>query len=154
MRPVETASRVAWSKGAAAEPVGCRVHETAEQARADRLAIMLAILCVLHAFDLAFTQTQLSRPNFAESNSLARLATSLAPENGGGSGYRVAAFKCALFGVGLLLLWAMRRRWQAECGAWFLLGVSAALMAWWICYLTELETCLCDPARLGELDVY
>jgi hypothetical protein len=130
------------------------VRQTTEHARAKRLAILLAILAVLHAFDLAFTQTQLARPNFAEMNSLARFAASRASNIGGCGAWGVAAFKCASVGAGLLILWMMRRRWQAEFGAWLLLGLSAVLIVWWACYLKELEVCLCDPACVSEFVTY
>jgi hypothetical protein len=154
-RPAQAARRIRWQCRATVEWLDrCRVRQTAEQARANRLTVLLAILCVLHAFDLAFTQTQLARPNFAEVNPLARFASSGMPNDAGRIPYRVAAFKCTSFAVGVLMLWAMRRRWQAECGAWFLLGVSTALMVWWTCYLKELEVCLRDLACVRELVAY
>ncbi len=118
-------------------------HDAVVTARSERLLAVCAVLCVLHAFDLGFTQAQLARGNFAELNGLAAACAD------GPVG--VCLYKCGMFGVGLGLLLIARRHWQAECGAWLLLAVSVGLMIWWQFYLALVEHCLNDPAVSGPL---
>jgi hypothetical protein len=113
------------------------VPQSAHDSRSFRLVSLLAILCVLHAFDYAFTLAQIERGNFLEMNTVAAALLD-APA-------ALAAFKASCFGTGVLILYRMRRHWQAECGAWFLLVVSIGLMAWWLAYLHCVEICLADP---------
>ncbi len=112
-----------------------------ETSRSHRVAILLGVLCVLHAFDLGFTRAQMVRPDFAEMNKLAQASFGLTEGTGGAT-----AYKSALFGAGVLILLKLRRHWQAEAGTWFLLIVSVGLMLWWDCYLDQVEMCLADPA--------
>ncbi len=128
--------------------------EPSKHSRAKRLAVLLAILCVFHAFNLALTQAQIDRPGFMELNSLARAAIGDAPRSSEFAAVRLAGYKCGLFGLGVAILWGTRRRWEAECGAWFALAVSAGLMIWWKCYLHNLEICLGDPACVSGLIAY
>lgn len=110
------------------------------QRRSFRTAFVLAIVCVLNMFDLAFTQTQLARGNFAELNVLAAQAAQLHGPAG------VTAYKVVLFGLGALILFRCRRHWESEAGAWVLLGCYGALMIWWVVYLKTVELCISDPA--------
>lgn len=112
------------------------------RSRSTRLLILLSVLSVLHAFDLALTQAQLERDNFCEANGLAAVAAQHVP-------FGLAAYKTLLFGTGVAILYAVRRHWQAECGAWLLLVVSAGLMLWWRAYLGYVDICLADPAAVS-----
>ncbi len=103
-----------------------------------RMTALLAALCVLNAFDLAFTQAQLQRGNFAELNVLAA-ATVDVPAG-------VAGYKTVLFALGALILYRHRQHWQSEVGAWLLLACYAGLMVWWQVYLVTVESCVSDPA--------
>jgi len=111
-----------------------------------RLVALLAVLTVLHAFDLAFTHTQLQTGSFVEGN---RLAACFAK-----TPLSLASFKLTLFGLGCAILYALRAHWQAEVGAWFLLTVSLALTVWWIVYLGHVELWLHDPAVICQIDQF
>lgn len=107
-------------------------------ARDFRTVVLLAALTVLNLFDLAFTQTQMERGNFAEANVV---AAAVAGSVGG-----AVAYKTALFGAGAYILFCLRRRWQSEAGLWLLLACYSGLMFWWVAYLDAVERCLSDPA--------
>ncbi len=111
----------------------------ANHERSFRTALVLAVVCVLNMFDLAFTQTQMARGNFAELNVLAQHALEFGPLG-------AAVYKLALFGIGVVILFRLRRHWESEAGAWILLSCYAVLMIWWTVYLDTVELCICDPA--------
>jgi hypothetical protein len=116
-----------------------RLTETIDDRhRSFRLAIPLASLFVFHAFDLALTQSQLERGNFAEANVLAAGAVA-----SGAVG--AAAYKVVLFGIGAYILYRFRQHRAAETGAWVLAVCGAGLMVWWGSYLDAIEICLQDP---------
>jgi hypothetical protein len=110
-------------------------------AREFRTTAVLAAVFVLSAFDLAFTNSQVVRGNFAEANILA--ASVAAGPTG------MAAYKVLLFGFGAVVLYRYRRRWISEAGVWCLLLAYSGLMVWWLAYLDALEVCLGDPAIVG-----
>ena len=115
--------------------------EVSQRVRSHRLVWVLAALCVLHAFDLGFTQTQVERGNFHELNQLAACVVD--------SPTGLVTYKSVLFGAGVFILYRTRRHWQAECGAWFLLAVSSGLMVWWVVYLKYVDICLTDPVTVA-----
>jgi hypothetical protein len=106
--------------------------------RAYRTAVLLTVVAVFNVFDLAFTQSQLSRGNFAEANALATALAWGAPG--------LLAYKALLFGLGATILYRFRRRWEAEAGLWALTACYAGLMIWWVAYLGLAEVCVSDPA--------
>lgn len=110
----------------------------ANEARSFRLAILLAVVLVLNGFDLAFTQAQIVRGNFAEANILAAAAV-----DHGATG--AAAYKAGLLAVGIFILYRFRRHRAAETGAWVLAVSHVALMIWWVAYLQAIEICIRDP---------
>lgn len=109
-----------------------------ERARAFRLTIALAVVFVLNAFDLAFTESQRTRGNFKELNFAAVAAVEHGPLG-------MAAYKALLLGTGVYILFRCRRHWQAEAGAWVLATCHVGLMAWWLVYLDAVELCLHNP---------
>lgn len=113
-------------------------HGLAPRPRDFRIGVLLAVLGVFNLFDLAFTQSQVARGNFAEMNAL---AASLADGAAG-----LAAYKSVFFGLGAYLLYRYRRRWQSEAGLWGLVACYGGLMVWWLAYLKTVELCLNDPA--------
>jgi len=108
--------------------------------RSFRTALLLAVLVVFNAFDLAFTHAQMIRGNFCELNTLA----SVAADTHGVVG--ILAYKVLLFGVGAVILYRCRRHWESEVGAWVLVGCYGALMVWWMAYVHCAETVLADVA--------
>jgi hypothetical protein len=122
------------------------VPRPSSRGRSFRTTLLLAAIAVLNTFDLAFTQTQMARGNFAEANVL---AASAADQPAG-----MAVYKIALFGLGALILYRCRRHWQSEVGAWLLLACYAGLMVWWGVYLNAVEVCLSDPAVGASLAMY
>ncbi|MFH1747066.1 MAG: DUF5658 family protein [Planctomycetota bacterium] len=104
--------------------------------RSTRITLVLAIVGVLHVFDLAFTQNQLSCDGFVEVNCLA--ANFIETPVG------LMLYKAGMFGLGALVLCLVRRHWQTEVGVWFLLAISVGLMAWWGLYFYML-----DPGNYG-----
>ncbi|MGD8454104.1 MAG: DUF5658 family protein [Phycisphaerae bacterium] len=113
----------------------------ASSARSFRLVLILSIVCVLHAFDLALTRTQIEAGCFIEAN---RLAAMLMDSPAG-----LMLYKAGLLGAGVLILLAVRRHWQAEFGAWLLLVMAVGVMFWWAYYLHYRAVCLADPAQLS-----
>jgi hypothetical protein len=105
--------------------------------------VLLAALSVLAGFDLAFTQSQLERGNFAELNLLAAVVAC------GPAG--MATYKAVLFGLGATILYRYRGRWESEVGLWVLLACHLGLMVWWLAYLGAVETCLNDPAVVAPV---
>mgnify|MGYP000561555497 CR=1 FL=1 len=112
---------------------------TAADGRAFRVGVLLVALAVLSLFDLALTQAQVGRGNFAEANVLAwpGLANGLPG---------MLLHKGLLFGVGVAILYRLRRHWQSEAALWLLLLCHLALVGWWLSYLEHVECCLADPA--------
>jgi hypothetical protein len=101
--------------------------------------MLLAALAVFNAFDLAFTQAQLLRGNFAEANRLAALMAQCGP-------LAVSLYKFALFAFGAALLYRLRHRWECRVGLWLLTLCYAGLMVWWLAYIDAVEICFYDPA--------
>ena len=130
-----------WSWGGVRE-----VRTYPDTERSFRAVVLLTVLTVLNVFDLAFTQSQLPRGNFAEANALA--STLVAGTVG------MLAYKTLLFGFGASILYRLRRRWQSEAGLWLLVGCYAGLMVWWLAYLRAAEVCLNDPAVVAPLVPY
>lgn len=106
--------------------------------RSFRAVVLLAVLAVFNAFDLAFTHSQLARGNFAEANNIAAAMAM------GATG--MIAYKTVLFGLGASILYRFRRRWESEAGLWLLTVAYSGLMIWWLIYLPTAELCLGDPA--------
>jgi hypothetical protein len=114
--------------------------------RSFRAVVLLAVIAVFNLFDLAFTQSQLPRGNFAEANPL---VGALAPSAAG-----MTAYKTVLFGAGAALLYRLRRRWKSEAGLWLLATFYAGLMVWWLAYLNVAERCLGDVAVVAPSVAY
>lgn len=114
------------------------LRRRATAARNFRTIVLLSVITVLSAFDLALTESQTVRGNFAEANALAAAFV-----NGAGA---MTAYKVGLFGIGAAILYRLRRRWQSEAGLWVLLACHVALMAWWLVYIDVVEQCINDPA--------
>jgi hypothetical protein len=112
---------------------------TCSRSGALRLTALLTAIYVMSLFDLAFTNAQLDRGHFAEVNAVA--ATVMEAGHG-----PTTAYKMFLLTGGVLLLYACRKSWLAEAGAWGLLCVHVGLMAWWMEYVQALEICLTDVA--------
>ena len=106
--------------------------------RSFRTTALLAVIFVLNAFDLAFTNVQIERGDFAEANVLAAGAVAQGPAG-------AATYKALLLGAGVFIFYRCRRHWTAEAGAWILATCHAALMLWWILYLDTVEVCIQDP---------
>lgn len=106
--------------------------------RSTRLVILLIVLSALHAVDFGLTHIQVQRGCFIEAN---RLAANFINHP-----LHLGLYKLTLFGVGVTILYACRRHWQAEFGAWLLLGVTGMLMCWWVVFLIYLEHCLANPS--------
>ncbi len=115
-----------------------RINLAFQHDRPFRMVVLLAVVFVLNMFDLAFTQTQLIRGNFAEANVFATAAVDHGPAG-------IAAYKVLLFGAGAVILYRCRRHWQSEAGAWVLLTCYSALMVRWMIYLSIIEVCISDP---------
>lgn len=98
-----------------------------------RTAVLIAAVLVFNAFDWGFTQSQLDRGDFIESNPIAARFVN-AP---GG----LAAYKTLLAGAGLAVLFVLRRHGVSEVGAWTLAAAYAGLMVWWQVYLGYVEWC-------------
>jgi hypothetical protein len=135
------AAQTLWSWGGVRE-----VRAYPETARSFRSVVLLTVLTVLNVFDLAFTQSQLPRGNFAEANAL---ASALVTGTVG-----MLAYKTLLFGSGAAILYRLRRRWQSEAGLWLLVACYAGLMVWWVAYLRAAEICLSDPAVVAPFVAY
>ncbi len=108
---------------------------------------LIAVLTALSAFDLAFTQSQLTRGNFAEANSLAVALAQFDPLG-------IATYKLVLFSAGVTLLYRLRHHRASQAGLWLLTGCYAALMVWWVTYLNTIEICLSDSAVVEQCVPY
>lgn len=112
------------------------------RARAFRTTVMLTAVFVINVFDLALTQSQMERGNFAEANVLAAAFV----ESPGG----MAVYKALLFGLGALVLYRLRAHRASELAAAGLLACHIALIGWWLAYLKAVEVCLSDVAITAE----
>lgn len=108
--------------------------------RSFRTLLLLAVLIVFNAFDLAFTHAQMMRGEFCELNLFAAAAASAHGVVG------LLAYKVLLFGAGAVILYRCRRHWESEVGAWVLVGCYGALMVWWMAYVHCAELVLADVA--------
>lgn len=107
------------------------------ETRSHRLVVILIIMSVLHVADLALTQHQVRQGCFIEAN---RVAAALIDMPLG-----LALYKLGSYGLGVLILYMLRRHWQGEAAAWLLLSVSVGLMIWWGYFLHYQAICLADP---------
>lgn len=98
-----------------------------------RTAVLIAAVLVFNAFDWGFTQSQMARGDFIESNPV---AARFVDAPGG-----LAAYKALLAGAGLTVLFILRRHGVSELGAWTLAMAYAGLMVWWQVYLSYVEWC-------------
>ena len=112
-----------------------------------RTVTLLAVLTVLNVFDLAFTQSQLSRGNFAEANTLAVQVAQCSPL--GMVGYKAVLF---LFAAGIL--YRLRHHRASQAGLWLMTACYAGLMFWWSAYLDAVEICLSNPATMTCFPAY
>jgi hypothetical protein len=112
-----------------------------------RTICLLAVVTVLNFFDLALTQSQLPRGNFAEANAMAVTLSQCDPVG-------MVAFKSFFFAVGAAILYRLRHRWQSQVGLWLVAGCHVALMVWWVVYLDTIEICLHDPAVVACVAPY
>jgi hypothetical protein len=103
-----------------------------------RIITLLTILAALNLFDLAFTQSQLPRGNFAEANALALMLSK-------GSPLGMLTYKLIFFGAGAAILYRLRHHWQSEAALWLVTACYGGLMVWWVAYLRTVEICLGDP---------
>jgi hypothetical protein len=129
---------IAWGRAQLAQRFELTCETPLTRARSFRTITLLAVVGVMSLFDLAFTQVQAQRGNFAEANVV---AASLVQGPGA-----MIAYKVVLFGAGALILYRLRRRWESEAGLWVLLTCHVALMVWWVVYLDVVQCCLNDPA--------
>jgi hypothetical protein len=136
-RIVEAAERVGRGVRLGAVPSG------GQRERAFRTTVMLAAVFVINLFDLALTQSQMARGNFAEANIV---AAALVSSPGG-----VAMYKALLFGLGALILYRLRDHPASEMAAAGLLACHIALIGWWLAYLHAVEVCLSDVAVNGAI---
>jgi hypothetical protein len=114
--------------------------------RSFRIVLLLSVLTVLNLFDLALTQSQLPRGNFAEANFLAASTTT--------TPVLMTVYKLVLFGTGATILYRFRRCWQSEAGLWLLVVCYSGLMVWWSAYLDVIEICLSDAASVAPHVLY
>lgn len=94
--------------------------------RANRVILLVVLLWILNAFDLAFTIIAHDLGGFREANPLAAAVL--------GHPYRLVAFKLALVAFGSVVLLALRRRPVAELACWLLCGVYMVLGIVWMIY--------------------
>jgi hypothetical protein len=106
--------------------------------RPARITALLAILFTLSSFDFAYTQAQLIRGNFLEANLFAAGFVSA-------GAMQAAAYKAVLLGIGVVLLYRLRKHWLAEASAWGLVACHVGLMVRWQVYLQYALICADDP---------
>lgn len=116
------------------------------ESRSFRTVLLLSVLTVLNLFDLALTQSQLPRGNFAEANIVAA-STATTPA-------LMTLYKLVLFGTGAAILYRFRQCWQSEAGLWLLVACYSGLMVWWSAYLDVVEVCLSDAATVAPHVLY
>jgi len=136
-RIIEAAQRVGQGVRLGAVPSG------GQRERAFRTTVMLAAVFVINLFDLALTESQMARGNFAEANIV---AAALVSSSGG-----MAMYKALLLGLGALILYRLRDHKASEAAAAGLLACHIALIGWWLAYLHAVEVCLSDVAVNGAL---
>ena len=108
--------------------------------RYDCSLLLLAVLFVFNAFDLAFTQSQIARGNFNELNHIAAGFVDCPVQ--------AAAFKALLFGAGAIVLAHFRKHRLSQAGLLALCVCYGGLMIWWQQYLACVEICLSDPTSV------
>jgi len=114
--------------------------------RFDCSPLLVAMLFVFNAFDLALTQSQLARGNFREANVIAAAMVETPTQ--------AAAYKTVLFGTGILVLMRFRKHRLSQAGLYGLTAFYAGMMVWWIEYLAAVEICLGDPARVTTVPLF
>lgn len=124
--------------------MSARSPDVTPASRSFRILALLGAVATINLCDLALTHAQLARGNFAELNTLAAAALGHGPEV-------MAAFKLLLLGLGVGLLYRLRRHWQTEAALWLLLICHVGLVGWWLAYLEAVEMCLHDPAVVATV---
>lgn len=138
-------SHAGWLKGGGGRllpriPAPAAVRFPARFERPLRVVGGVAILWVLNALDLLFTQEGASRGGFTEVNLLAAPWVH-APA-------LLTVYKLLLVAVGTAILLHFRRQGVAEAACWSLVGVYAAVFVVWSRYHDYVEICLNDPATV------
>lgn len=95
--------------------------------RSRRVALALAAVWVLSAFDLGFTLHQARSSHFVEKNPLAARLLHASP-------LVLAAYKFALLGAATLILASLRGYAVAELASWFLLATCFYVGVRWYIY--------------------
>lgn len=99
----------------------------ATASRARRVVLLIVLLSVVNAFDLAFTLLASSSAHFVELNPI---AAGLVHTTAG-----LVAFKILTVLLAFCILFHFRRRALTELACWALCGVYAALAGrWWLYY--------------------
>jgi len=97
--------------------------------RSRRVVLLLILLCLLNAFDLACTVTVHKLGAFQEANPVARYVLQYPS--------LVVLFKVSLVGFSSLVLFAYRRRRIVEIACWCVCAVYVALAFIWLQHLQE-----------------
>jgi hypothetical protein len=99
--------------------------------RAERVRLILLLAILLGLTDLTLTVHFMSTSGMIEMNPIARELGESDPVN-------MAIFKCLTIAVNGGILWAFRRRFSVELGAWITLFVLAGLTVQWRAYLSAI----------------
>ncbi len=117
-------------------PGGCfrflrAVWDQVLNARAQRVLLLVMFICILNAFDLAFTVLAHEIGNFEETNPFARMLlhnTTL-----------LVTFKLAAVGTATIIFIIFRRHWLTEMACWSFCFVYTVLSLMWTSYYTYLS---------------
>ncbi len=115
------------------------------EARGRRVLALLAAVLVFSAADLYLTTTHLTSAGMIEGNPIARLIMGL------NSPAALLLWKGLTVGVGVWILYAARRSWAGEAGAWVCFAVLWWLMMRWMIYSEEMAQIGPRLAEMPEL---
>jgi len=131
-----------WTRGGTAWPLADRqwtgwlrrwtkaLGHRASSARGRRVVLLLILVWLVSAFDLAFTLLACGHRHFVEFNPIAASMIGNTPG--------LIAFKGILVGLGSLILLRFRSRLLTEIGCWSICAAYSALAAlWWKYYFSS-----------------
>ncbi|MEO0511575.1 MAG: DUF5658 family protein [Planctomycetota bacterium] len=102
------------------------------------------LLWLLSMTDLALTLTYVTGFGMFEANPIVVRVI------GSGSPLAMATWKMFTLGVTMLILFAYRRRWQAEVGTLLCVGVMSALLVHWQAYIADVGAMTNEMTVLGH----
>jgi hypothetical protein len=114
--------------------------------RSLRVVCLLAAVAVMSLTDLALTLNYATTVGMMEVNPIARAVMNT------GSPMVLTLWKVCTAGLGVLVLFLLRRHQRAELGAWLCFGVMAWLCVHWQRFNAGIQDCIPEYASLMGTD--